>query len=100
MTEDDYTHAQISDPYALKLLADVKILVKQWRSQCSIENFEGLLDYFTQSFTEYIEYSLKNNPRGFNEFGILQFEKDLRELSTGLQSLANKPLRQRFSRLK
>ncbi|CAG9320910.1 unnamed protein product [Blepharisma stoltei] len=100
LSEETYADYQVNDPFVLKLIKEIKGQLKQWRYQMMTDLFEMTLDLITQTLVELIEYNLKNGNKKFNELGALQFTRDIREISIQLQGMTNKPLRQRFVRLK
>lgn len=89
---------EVNDPFALKLVKDVKTLTKQWKIQLFPEVFEKVLDGVAEDLSKALEVETRN--KKFNELGALQFQKDVREIISQLQHMSNKPLRHRFIRLK
>jgi COG4 transport protein len=89
---------EVNDPFAFKLLKELKALMKQWKLQLVPELFEYIADMISEDLAKLIEQDIKS--KRFNELGALQFQKDIREILTQLQNLSNKPIRHRFARLK
>lgn len=95
---DEHSDYEVNDPFALKLIKDLKVSLKQWSFQLNHELFEGLVDGLIDELVKSIEKEIK--VKKFNELGALQFQKDVREILAQAQNFTNKPLRHRFVRLK
>ena len=98
LTLDLHSDYEVNDPFALKLVKDLKSVLKQWKLQLLPEVFEIVADTAGEELARALEQEMKN--KKFNELGALQFQKDIREIISQLQHLSNKPLRHRFSKLK
>jgi hypothetical protein len=95
---EQHSDFEVNDPFALSFMKDLKLLLKQWNSQLSLDNFEALVEVSAVELSAFIEKEVKN--KKFNELGALQFQKDIREIIAQVQSMSQKPLRHRFIRLK
>ena len=100
LSEESYEEYQVNDPFVLKLIKELKQVLKQWRYQLITEIFDSLLDIVCQTLVDLMEYSLRTYPKRFNELGSLQFQKELRELVSQLQAMSNRSVRHRFTRLR
>lgn len=98
LTLEEHSDYEVNDPFALKLIKDLKLYLKQWSFQLNTELFEGLIDTIVEELAKNIEKEAKN--KKFNELGALQFQKDIREILAQVQNFTNKPLRHRFIKLK
>ena len=98
LTLELHSDYEVNDPFALKLVKDLKGILKQWKLQLSGEVFEEFIDILSRDLSLAIETELKN--KKFNELGSLQFQKDLREIIGQLQHMSNKPIRYHFVKLK
>lgn len=95
---EQHSDYEVNDPFALKLVKDIKSVLKQWKMQLVAEVFECLVDIIAEDLAKAIEIEVRG--KRFNELGALQFQKDIREIIGQLQHMSNKPLRHRFARLK
>lgn len=98
LTLEEHSDYEVNDPFALKLIKDLKMYLKQWSFQLNSELFDGLVDNIVEELVKNIEKDAKT--KKFNELGALQFQKDVREILSQIQNFTNKPLRHRFIRLK
>ena len=98
LTLELHSDYEVNDPFALKLVKDLKGILKQWKLQLIGEVFEEFIDILSRDLSLAIETELKN--KKFNELGSLQFQKDLREIIGQLQHMSNKPIRYHFVKLK
>ena len=98
ITLEMHSDYEVNDPFALKLVKDIKALLKQWRLQLIPELFENLIEVLAEELSKGLEVEVRN--KRFNELGALQLQKDVREIVGQMQHMSNRPLRHRFAKLR
>nr|CCA20936.1 conserved oligomeric Golgi complex subunit putative [Albugo laibachii Nc14] len=82
LSDEMYTFNEANDPFAQEFVRSVRQLIVIFQGNLSTSNQSQLARIFGQCVAEWIEDWFDTNNTRFNQLGALQFDKDLRILSS------------------
>ncbi|CAF0916497.1 unnamed protein product [Rotaria sordida] len=97
LSEDEFSQFEANDPFLQNFIVQVDALFVPFKSVLSTGNYDRLITASTNEIVTIWEKVLLKC--GFNRFGGLQFDKEVRGLMTYLTNATSLPIRDKFQRL-
>eukprot|EP01113_Clastostelium_recurvatum_P041791 TRINITY_DN6696_c0_g1_i1.p1 TRINITY_DN6696_c0_g1~~TRINITY_DN6696_c0_g1_i1.p1 ORF type:complete len:751 (-),score=209.79 TRINITY_DN6696_c0_g1_i1:29-2281(-) len=97
LTETDYRHNEINDPWAQHFINDVSIFLRPFATHLTATNYDYLVHLILATLVRRMEQMLM--AKKVSQFGALQFDKDVRALLQYFSSITQRPVRDKFTRL-
>ncbi|DBA02874.1 TPA: hypothetical protein N0F65_005901, partial [Lagenidium giganteum] len=82
LSEQQFTFNEANDPFAHQFVASTRELVQAFQPNLSPGNLGSLMETIAATTVELIERWFYSKPMRFNQLGALQFDKDIRTVST------------------
>jgi len=97
LTDELFTDYAANDPWVQQTIINIDILLQSFKSSMTQTNFDSFVNIVASEVTLQLEKAVTKT--SFNRLGGLQFDKEVRSLSSFLTSLTSWSIRDKFSRL-
>merc|ERR1712198_834658 len=97
LTDEFFTDYAANDPWVQQTIINIDILLQSFKSSMTQTNFDSFVNIVASEVTLQLEKA--GTKTSFNRLGGLQFDKEVRSLSSFLTSLTSWSIRDKFSRL-
>ena len=97
LTDEMFSDYAANDPWVQQTIINIDILLKSFKSSMTQSNFDSFVNIVAGEVTIQLEKAVTKT--SFNRLGGLQFDKEVRSLSSFLTSLTSWSIRDKFSRL-
>ena len=97
LTDEQFADYAANDPWVQQTIVNIDSLIKTFKPSLTQSNFESFINIVAGEVTVLMEKAVTKT--SFNRLGGLQFDKEVRGLSSFLTSVTSWSIRDKFSRL-
>ena len=97
LTDEMFSDFAANDPWVQQTILNIDMLLKSFKLSLTQTNFDSFVDIVASEVTLQLEKAVTKT--SFNRLGGLQFDKEVRGLSSFLASVTSWSIRDKFSRL-
>ena len=97
LTEEMFSDYAANDPWVQQTIVNIDTLLKSFQQSLTQTNFDSFVNMLASEVTSQLEKAVTKS--SFNRLGGLQFDKEVRSLSSFLTSITSWSTRDKFSRL-
>jgi len=97
LTEEMFSDYAANDPWVQQTIVNIDTLLKSFQQSLTQTNFDSFVNILASEVTSQLEKAVTKS--SFNRLGGLQFDKEVRSLSSFLTSITSWSTRDKFSRL-
>ena len=97
LTEEMFSDFAANDPWVQQTILNIDTLLKSFKLSLTQTNFDSFVNIVASEVTVQLEKAVTKS--SFNRLGGLQFDKEVRSLSSFLASVTSWSVRDKFSRL-
>merc|ERR1719397_2241813 len=97
ITDETFSDYAANDPWVQQTIVNIDMLIQSFRQSLTQANFDSFVNIVASEVTLQLEKTVLKI--SFNRLGGLQFDKEVRSLSSFLTSVTSWSIRDKFSRL-